>query len=306
MVNNSTMDEKHLIELIDSIVGTDPSNLLGNNEDAIAVQIENSRLVINIDGWVASTDRIPGFSFYDCGYRAAINSMSDIYAKGAKPQFLVASLSLPSSDTTGLEEIVTGIKSAAENYNVKYLGGDLNEAKDLIIDVVVIGIVQKTLVSRKSAKVGDDLYWLGPPLGENAAAFGILLNNWSGNKSDALDILRNPKLYPQFLDLYPSSAIDCSDGLARSLHILATESKVGIDLILPNKGTKFVSEVVTNNQEQLVDLMLYGGEELGIVFTSPSINEIPNSCIRIGKITNTNQIIFDGQPVPNRGWDHFA
>lgn len=298
------MSEKSLIDEIEQILDVSKKNLLGINEDAVAFTIENKQVVVNVDAWVESTDRVPGFESFDCGFRAAINSISDIYAKGGKPLYLLASSGISAEKKNEIVDIVKGINEACKIYGIVFMGGDLNQSNDLFIDITVVGIAKK-LHKRSTANVGENVYWLGPPLGENTAAFGILLQNWIGDKDQALNILRKPKLYPEFLNLNTNAAIDCSDGLAKTLHILAESSQTGIELHFEVEYSSFVKQVALENKKELEELALYGGEELGIVFTASNSASIPNSCILIGKIIEGSGILFNKKQIPNRGWDHF-
>ncbi|MHA2171412.1 MAG: thiamine-phosphate kinase [Candidatus Kariarchaeaceae archaeon] len=301
--------ERHLIESIKKYIDRDNRNLLSYDEDAIAIPFGSSILVLNIDGWVASTDRPDQLSWYDSGYRAVINSASDVIAKGALPQGLVASLSLPTDQANNTVEIVSGIAAAARDYHINYLGGDLNTSEDVVLDVTVWGECKRDLIRRDGARPGETLYWLGPPLGSTATALGVLTSDWDAPQSiieTSMIVMGRPQLFLEFVDLPATSAIDCSDGLARSLHLLSKASKVGFALDPIQVTESWINEVANLNQLEIYDLVMFGGEELGMLFTCNIQEVLPEPVIQLGVVTKDKMVTLDGNEIANKGWEHFS
>ena len=143
-------NEKDLITYYERYVDN-KNNLLGHDDDAVAINLSDSKMVINIDGWVESTDRPNGMSPFGVGYRAVCNAASDVIAKGAKPTGMIISMTLDEKHWEQFENIIDGFKAASSNYGISYLGGDTNKGKDLVIDVVVWG-ESKKLVKRRGIK----------------------------------------------------------------------------------------------------------------------------------------------------------
>ncbi|MDH5402312.1 MAG: thiamine-phosphate kinase [Candidatus Heimdallarchaeota archaeon] len=299
-------NESTIIEFIQSKLRKSSDTLLPHPEDAVGISIGGNNLVINIDGWVESTDRLPGMNLEACGYRAVINAASDIVAKGAVPQWMLVSLSIPEHIVDHHEEIINGIVKASENYNIQYLGGDINSATDIIIDVVVLGIA-KNLIQRSTARVNQKVYWLGPELGINSASIQILLNKIRGNKTIALNVVSLPYLNMTFLDISAKSSIDCSDGLAISLSHLMKSSKVGFEIYdFKNQNiNKWVEQVASDNNIEISDLIFYGGEELGIIFTLDENDPTPLNAIEIGRVIEEKNIMYRGKIIEPKGWQHF-
>jgi thiamine-monophosphate kinase len=277
-------------------------NVLGFNEDAVAIKYGDTNLVMNIDGWVASTDRPIGMDMSSAAYRATINSFSDLIAKGVRPTGMIASSSI--KDSVDFRQIVDGLSRACDDYDVAYLGGDLNTSDDIVIDVVCFGFA-KNLIRRDGANPGEILYWLGIPLGSTAAAIGILTKDWIGDKKKALDIMGNPSLSMEFLDVSATAAIDCSDGLARSLHLLSKSSKVGFQLDGIVSTSTWVTKVAKDNKVTIEELALYGGEELSVIFTLPKGEKVPKDSLKLGIVTQSTAITIEDVKIPNKGWTHF-
>ncbi len=306
--NQDLYSEKDLIRFIGNYIDTKKQNILGYNEDAVAFNIGDQLMVINIDGWVSSTDRPSGLSLHDCGYRAVINAASDVIAKGANVEGMIVSLSLPKKMLSEATSIIDGILNAASKYGINYYGGDLNSCTDLVIDVTIWGVCNKNLVKRSGAINGQKLCWLGPTFGSNAAAIGVLTKAWKAkdqHKMKSLEVMGKPKLFPEFIQIDASSAIDCSDGLAASLYLLADSSQVGFELDKINMFEKWVQEVAETNGKSVIDLALYGGEELGILFTCSTDTILPNNVLVIGKVVKYGNITIHGDEIANIGWEHF-
>ncbi|MCE7733312.1 MAG: thiamine-monophosphate kinase [Candidatus Heimdallarchaeota archaeon] len=296
--------ESSIINSLKDIVDKDNQNVLGWNEDAVAVKLENGFLVLNTDSWVGSTDKPDDLSYFDCGYRALVNSASDVIAKGSKPEYAVVSLSIPDDTKNEVKEIISGIVKACDDYNLHYLGGDMNSATDIVIDVTIWGFTKSNPIRRDGACIGDNVYWLGPDFGETSAALGILVNSWKGDKSMALRIYGRPVMFLDFIGTKASSAIDCSDGLAKSLYFICEMSNVGIEIDSIDCNA-WVNSVAKDNKIDLLDLIFHGGEELGIIFTSASNFDSTKNFRRIGKVVSGEVVTYMGKKIDNRGWEHF-
>ena len=301
--------EQSFVQWIEHLVDQN-TNLLGHNEDAVAIKIStNEYMVLNIDGWVASTDLPPGIDLFQAGYRAVANSLSDVIAKGAKPEGMIISVSLSDNYQSQLQDLLNGFSQASKDFSTFYLGGDMNSSTDLVIDVTAWGKCNH-LIKRAGANIGDIVYWLGPDLGCTAAALGILIKQWSGDRNMAIEVMGHPQLFPEFLDISSTAATDSSDGLARSLYHISTASKVAIELYdfqtIGQSIPQWIREVSQMNQVDLLDLILFGGEELGIVFTANSKTNVPNTAFPIGTVSEGSGVRISGELIENKGWDHFS
>jgi len=100
--------------------------------------------------------------------------------------------------------------------------------------------------------------------------------------------------------------IDISDGLARSLHLLAGESGVGCAI---EEARLPVSPALGEYlpQESWFDALLFGGEDYELLFTLPesAISAIDRT-VRysvIGRVTEGG-VLLDEDELPDRGYDH--
>ncbi len=319
--------ERALLKMFEGLIDAGD---LPFNDDAVAFSLsEDLSLVINIDTFVGKTDAPPSMSPYQMGAKTTTMAISDLGAKGVQPLFTLASGTFPSDfDVEKTVEIVKGIKETSNNYGAKYLGGDTNEADDIILSVVSAGTANKNnLIKRNGAQVGDIILTTGY-FGFTGAGFKVFLDQYKA-KDLQLDKFKeavyNPKarlkeglLLAKFGKI--SSCIDSSDGLAWCLtEILRGKEQYGITIEnIPIDET--VIEFAKENDLKAYELALYAGEEFELVFTvNPQYLENLTSFMRengveifpIGKVIKnskdkilleTESEIIEIQP---KGWEHF-
>lgn len=325
----ANIGERGLLALFEKLV--DPGDL-PYNDDAVAFPLNNTgkSIVLNIDTFVAKTDAPPGMSPFEMGKKTATMAISDLAAKGINTQFLVASGAFPANfsieDTLA---IVKGIRKIAHAYQAKFLGGDTNEAEDIILSVVAVGWGKKqTMIKRKGAKIGDRIYTTGQ-FGLTGAGFKTFIENYSASEEQR-ELFKQAVYHPQprvkeGLALAEwgkiTSCIDSSDGLAWCLaELLRGKKKAGIiieDIPIHPQVIQFAQK----HDFSAKDLALFAGEEFELVFTChPKDQEKVKSFLKekeieiypLGRITRefpekimlqTNNSMKEIKP---RGWEHFS
>jgi thiamine-monophosphate kinase len=94
-----------------------------------------------------------------------------------------------------------------------------------------------------------------------------------------------------------TSCMDLSDGLSLDLHRLCLASGVAasVDRVPIVRGAT-------------LDRALHGGEDYELVFTLPPGHAAPRGTTRIGSVVKgkPGAVLFEGQPLAPRGYDHFA
>ena len=211
-------------------------------DDVSAVEIGNNLVaVLKTDMLVAATDVPPKMSFWQAARKAVVMNVSDFAAKGVKPKALLVSLGIPGklARKDVIEQIAEGLNAGAREYGAYILGGDTNEACDLIIACMLYGIAEKNrIVGRAGAKPGDIVAVTGL-FGKTAAGLKILLEELEAEepiRKRLVDSVLMPKArLKEGLALAEvgaaSASIDSSDGLAWSLYELSKASSVGLSLI---------------------------------------------------------------------------
>ncbi len=319
--------ERKAIELILEMLDKMPRMPIPFGDDVSAYPLDRERLLIlKTDMLVGKTDVPKGMSLWQAARKAVVMNISDFAAKGVKPLVMLVSLGMPrNTKEKEVKEISDGLNAGAREYGAFIIGGDTNEASDLIISLSVFGLAKKNdVILRSGAKPKDTVAVTGT-FGKTSAGLKILLENCKAPAEiyySILEAVYMPKArLKEGLALSASkavtSAIDSSDGLAWSLYELSKASNVGFfleNVPLANEATKF-AEI---NRLDPLDLALYGGEEYELVLTiNPSlwdkaekaIKSVGGNLIKIGRTTTEKQIVLeaDGKRriIEPRGWEHF-
>ena len=319
--------ERGLIRWFQELITPFDGALLKGMEDAVAVPINEHALVVNTDMLVASTDVLPEMTASEIAWKAGVMGLSDLAAKGVRPLGLVASLGFPeTTEANFVAAIVGGLNSVCREHATYYLGGDTNQCVELVIDCTAFGTVPKNqLIRRRGASPGDIIAVTGE-FGYTGTLLRAIYENRQ-EPSQLLTQIRERALRPharlregQLLAQKKSvtAAIDSSDGLAWSLHELATASEVGFQidrLPIPLICTKFAAA----NGWDVIDLALYGGEEFELVVTISSrkwktaqqtLEMVGRQLIPIGKVVEApkKQLVLKGEErvIEPKGYEHFC
>jgi len=318
----STPDELGVIRSIIGRAEKLPKGYSKIGDDVAVVPMGAGKLVLKVDMLVEHTDVPSGMTYRQAARKAVAMCVSDFAAKGARPDSFVASLGLKREvNQEQVDELASGFRDAEGEWNVHLVGGDTNEAKELVIDCAMVGFA-KHLVSRRGAKPGDALVVTGlfgyPPAGLRILDGSAVAKGEFAGKARASVLVPTPDLeVGGALGPFMSSAMDSSDGLARSLHTLASESRVGFEVTqLPvAKGVQTFAEA---NGLSLQELVLEGGEEYVIVGTIPvsrvasaraAVRRAGGALLEIGKATSIagRVVLATGKSerrIRDVGWTH--
>ena len=326
----SQLGERGVIDLIWSIIKKEGGSqslkdlVLPPSDDASAVWLEDGRcLVLKTDMFVRQTDAPKGMRHRQMGFKAVTMNISDLATKGAWPFAFLFSLGLPRDyPQSNLRSLISGINAAALEYGAPVLGGDVGEAKDLIIAGFAVGFARH-LVKRSGASPGDIVAVTGL-FGDTAAAYKILLKGMRAPQPLRKTLCRSVYEPRARLEVgialaesgLVTSSMDSSDGLAFTLNELARSSNVGFtieDLPISKSASKFASLHKLSPQE----LALFGGEEYEIVVTVKkgawdralkATRDVGGDLIRIGKVVSGKKVVLikgsKEVPIPSKGWEH--
>ncbi len=320
------LGEKKVIAIIRDCLSQMPDMPVPFGDDVSAVQLDDKMAVVKTDMLVGKTDVPPGMSARQAARKAVIMNISDFAAKGATPIIALASVGLPRTFTENdVKQIGLGLNEGAREYGAYVVGGDTNEASDLIISCSLFGTCEKGgLVKRSGARPGDIVAVTGP-FGKTAVGLKILLEGLSVPemvKKPLVEAVLMPKArLKEGLALARTGAltasIDSSDGLAWSLYELSDAGKVGF--VIDDVPT--VPEVLRFAREYGFDphrLCLYGGEEYELVVTikpelftkaAEAVEASGASLTGIGEVIDEPVIKLktDGETrlIERRGWEHF-
>ncbi|MDD9157104.1 thiamine-phosphate kinase [Aliivibrio sp. S4TY2] len=253
---------------------------LGIGDDCALVSVpEGYQVAITTDTLAAGTHFLEDADPVRVGYKALASNLSDLAAMGAKPTWVSLALTLPKPDEKWLEGFCEGFFGLAKQHNVQLIGGDTTKGP-LSITITVQGLVPRgEALTRKGAKVGDDIYVTGF-IGDSAAGLDILLDKKKQIKTELEQELErrhyysNPKIQlAQKIRHLCHSALDISDGLISDLGHILKQSNVSAQiqvnaLPISNELMTFYSHDI----DKCLKMALVSGEEYELCFTAPKEN----------------------------------
>lgn len=291
-------------------------------DDCAIVPDGAGALVVSTDMSVEDTHfRREWLSLEEIGWRAAMGSLSDLAAAGARCVGVLAAVSAPhDSQPSDLVALMRGVGDAVRAGGGVVLGGDLTASPKWIVSLTVIGRAERPM-RRSGAEPGDGL-WVTGRLGGARAA----LHAWrSGRIPDPA--CRAAFVHPEarlatgaWLAAHGAHALmDLSDGLAGDAGHLAAASGVAIEVDLDRLplAPGVTAEATTAGREP-AELAAEGGEDYELLAVLPPAfgdaeaaaceRETGVSLRRIGSITAGSgvRLLLRGRAVALRSFDHFA
>lgn len=264
------LDEYGIVEVITAHSRRLPDGYLPIGDDVAVIPSSAAQgVVLKCDMLVGLTDVPPGMTWRMASRKAVAMCVSDFAAKGVRPTAFMVSLGLPKRTARKrVAELASGLIEGARKWDIKLVGGDTNEAQDLVIDCVMVGFAER-VVRRDGASEGEYVVTT-ETFGQTSAGLRILIEGARaepGFRRRALSSVYRPtpKLEAGVaLSGCLTSSIDSSDGLAISLHTISEMSGVGIRVTDLPYATG-LKDFASLNSCSVEDLTLYGGEEYAIV-----------------------------------------
>ena len=298
---------------------------LGIGDDSAVVRPRNSQLLLTTDMMVEDVHfDLSWTTPFQLGFKLVSVNVSDIFAMGGEPKFLLLNFSAGKDATLSFfTGFFDGIETAMKKYKMTLIGGDISASEKVVLSATVMGYAGRYL-SRNGARAGDRIYVTGH-IGD--AACGLLLMK-TVRKKVAIELGKKQKfplpwdvvsplikrhLMPEARDPrrvkeMATAMIDISDGLMIDLSRLCKESGVGA-LVYTDKIplSSALIEVARHLGLTPLDLALGGGEDYELLFTAPADKKVNGRCI--GEITKTGLFLVDGKgqktKAPIKGYQHF-
>jgi thiamine-monophosphate kinase len=247
------------------------------------------------------------------GWKALARGLSDIAAMGGEPRFCLLSLALaPWADERWVDRFYRGFQRLARKARVTLAGGDLAHAERVTCDIVVCGAAPRgKALRRDGARPGDAIYVSGRLGG---SALGLETGRgpaWRKHLKPEPRLALGLFLRKQ---LHTTAAMDLSDGISLDLHRLCLASGCAAELQSRDReGAVSSGEQVPVFAGATIEQALHGGEDYELLFTVRPRTAVPRAferipLTRVGVIRKgkPGQVLFEGRPLPPRGYDHFT
>ena len=271
---------------------------------------DNSYLVTSTDMLIQSSHFPKGMTYFQMGYKSVVVNVSDLASMGAENIGFLLNIAIPKDMLLDdFDDLICGVVRACDNYNIPLIGGDTNEASEIIISGTTIGQVDKDKALMKYGFEKGDLVCISDELGYAALGFELLAlkekdQNLYQEKIDKIkeidstiiDLALLKALMPEakydeghiLRDFNTSnnrvSATDITDGLASEFYEILNSDKKYFNNSNPSnsysKGIRIYEDKLPVEYEfkeianilglNYLDLFLHVGEDFEFLFT---INE---------------------------------
>ena len=239
-----------LIKRFQKQIETDRSVFKGSGDDCAVLKLNKSNYqLFTCDMIIEGVDFRKADNLEAVGRKALAISISDIAACGGVPRHAVVSLGLPKNMQVSQADLLAkGIFGLAKKYKINIVGGDISASDKLIIDVSMLGEVERPkLCLRRGARNGDIVMVTG--------SFGGSIKGkhlkFTPRLKEARFLVDNFKIH---------SMIDVSDGLIQDLGHILEQSSVGAVL--------YESLIPLSKEAKGTEEALCSGEEFELLFTA--------------------------------------
>lgn len=239
-----------LIKTLARMTKCDASVVRGIGDDTAVMRWHKDKyLLFTCDMLVEDVHfSIPGAAPEEIGYKALARNISDIAAMGGLPRYALVSAALPPElPASFAQRLYHGIVACGRRFGVNIVGGDTCRSDKLVLDVSMIGEVErKKLVLRSGARPGDIILVTGR-IGGSIKGKHL---RFIPRLAEARKLVSNFKI---------NSMIDISDGLILDLWRILEASGAGARI--------YKKAVPLSKDADSFDKAIYDGEDFELLFT---------------------------------------
>ena len=220
----------------------------GIGDDCAVLELDRTRYLLwaadmLVDGTHFRTGKVP---YKKIGRKAVAVNISDIAAMGGVPRYITVTLGVPPAmSAAAIRGIYDGIFAICREYGIKLIGGDTNRSKTLVVDVSIMGTVEKKRLARRGGARPGDLVLITGPVRDGKKEH----TDFTPRLEDARHLTGRYRI---------SSMIDVSDGIAVDLGRICRESRAGCRL--------YAGALPLSKGLSLRDALYYG-ESFELLFT---------------------------------------
>ena len=279
-------------------------------DDTAITKFNSTNLILTCDMLIQSRHFPKNMSYFDIGFKSVTVNVSDLAAMGAEPLGFLLAIALPKDlSLDSFKEIIDGVLKACDYYKIPLIGGDTNEASEIIITGTALGLTDKPLM--KNTYNQGDLIVLTGDIGLAALGFNL----------DELDnIYVKSALKPKarikeglVLKDYATSATDITDGLASELYEIKRDGfgfMIHEELLCISDEYK---ELASKLNLDYLDLILHVGEDFELLFTikKDDLKKLNIDYKVIGEVTDSDVVeitLENGfvEQIKNKGYEHYV
>ena len=271
-------------------------------------------LVVTTDQIAAGTDFFAEDPAGTVAQKALRVNLSDLAAKGARPEYYLLNLALPRPvREEWLADFARGLSEDQRQFGISLLGGDTSATEGpLSISVTAMGFVPEgRIVRRSGAKVGDAVYVTGT-IGDSGGGLALLKGEADGlDEADRAYLVHRyrapqpPVTFGVSLSDIAHASVDVSDGLIADLGHLALAS--GVRIVVKGEQVPLSPALKALWGADTLARAVAAGDDYQIAFTGLPELRGPFTCIgqvRAGEgvsLSVNGEVVVVMQP----GYRHF-
>lgn len=300
----SDIGEKELVKFIQANSGSITP------DDTAITSFDNTNLISTTDMLIQSRHFPENMSHFDMGFKAVTVNVSDLAAMGAEPLGFLLAIAMPKDlELDSFKQMINGVLEACRYYEIPLIGGDTNEASEIIVTGTALGLAEKPLMMDTYSN--GDLIAVTGAVG--LAALGFELETFD-------NIYVKKAMKPEarikeglVLREFASSATDITDGLASELYAI---KKDGFGFMIYEEMLEISDEYKSISEGldlDYLDLILHVGEDFELLFTisKENLEKLPIDCIVIGEVTDSDVVeltLENGyvERIENKGYEHYV
>lgn len=280
-------------------------------DDTAVTQFSSTNLISTCDMLIQSRHFPENMSYFNIGFKAVTVNVSDLAAMGAEPLGFLLAIAIPKDlELESFKEIIDGVLSACDYYSIPLIGGDTNEASEIIISGTALGLCDEPLMM-DNYSIGDVVAVTGDI---GLAALGFELEDFNNiYVKKALKPLARINEGITLKNSGATSATDITDGLASELYQIKKDS-FGFMIYeeLLNISDEY-KQYCKNLGLNYLDLIFHVGEDFELLFTMPK-EKLKNLDIDyrvIGEVTGSDVVeltLENGfvEKIKNKGYEHYV
>jgi thiamine-monophosphate kinase len=300
----------------------------GLRDDVAEIVPGAGRLIATADAIVEGVHFLPSDPIDTVAAKLLRVNVSDIIAKGGKPDGALLTLVWPQGRGEGeLEAFATSLGRELAHWGAHLLGGDTTSTPGpLTLSLTLLGRCGvRGPVRRSGAKAGEDV-WVTGVIGDGWLGLQAAQGALSAAPQDSDHLLARyrvpeppPVAFAAIIDEFAGASIDVSDGLAADAGHIASASGVELVIDWMNVPLSDAARRWLGSNPDGIGSLLTGGDDYQTLFTAPRAarHEIAAACAStgvqaacIGRVEPGAGVRFmDGSgavlALPRGGWAHF-
>ena len=280
-------------------------------DDCAITSLKENNLISTCDMLIQSRHFPKGMSYFEMGFKAVTVNVSDLASMGSEPLGFLLSIAIPKDlCLDSFKEIIEGVLNACSYYSIPLIGGDTNEASEIIISGTALGLCERPLL--KDTCNQGDLVAVTGELGHAALGFEL-------DEMDNIYVKRALKPIARINEgisiknAGATSATDITDGLASELYEMKRDG-IGFMIYEEMLGiSDEYKEICERLNLDYLDLVLHVGEDFELLFTisRDNLEKLDIDYKVIGEVNSSDVVelaLENGfvERIRNKGYEHYV